>query len=166
MKITTIKKLRAYVSHYSSFPEQTVKNVIEALGYPLTGSGDGFKELSGVLVNCAENGANIGIIGFIYYNETIPFFKKNRSAIANHIERTAEEFGTDIFSMVQGFGIFRNSEKPTPTEIGKALYDKSKTHTELTILYNVFAWYALEEVSRAWYNYLEDNPGYRAELAA
>jgi hypothetical protein len=166
MKITTIGKLRDYVSRYSSFPERTVNKVIEALGYPLTGSGDTFKELSAELVNCAEYGANIGISGFIYYSETIPFFKKNRVAIASHIERTAAEFGTDIFSMVQGFGVFYNSEKPTPSEIGKALWDDSQTHPDLTTLYNVFAWYALEEVSRTWYRYLEDNPGYMAELAA
>ena len=166
MKITTIKKLQAYISNNSYFPKQTVKNVIEELGYPLAGSYDGFRELSGVLVNCAEHGAKIGIIGFIYYNETIPFFKKNRTAIISHIERTAEEFGTDIFSMVQDFGVFRNSEKPTPAEIGKALWDKSHTYPELTSLYNVFAWYALEEVSRAWYLYLEENPGYKAELVA
>ena len=166
MKIVTIGKLRDYVSRNSSFPVQTVNNVIEALGYPLTGSGETFKELSADLVNCAENGANIGISGFIYYSETISFFKKNRTAITSHIERTAEEFGTDIFEMVQCFGVFRNSEKPTPSEIGKALWDKSKTYPELTALYNVFAWYALEEVSRAWYRYLDDNPGYKAELAA
>jgi hypothetical protein len=166
MKITTIKKLRAYVTCYSSFPEKTVNNVINELGYPLTGSGETLKELSADLVNCAENGANIGIGNFIYYSDTIPFYNKNRAAIASHIERTAEELGTDIFSMVQNFGVFRNSEKPTPTEIGKALWDKSKTYPELTSLYNVFAWYALEEVARAWYRYLEDNSGYRAELAA
>jgi hypothetical protein len=166
MKITTIKHLREYVSHYSSFPERTVNKVIEALGYPLTGSGGTFKELSAELVNCAEHGADGGFSGFIYYNETIPFFKKNRAAIASHIEQTAAELGTDIFSMVQGFGVFSNSEKPTPSEIGKALWDSSQTHPDLTSLYNVFAWYALEEVSRTWYRYLEDNPGYMAELAA
>jgi len=166
MKITTIKKLLAYVSHYSSFPERTVRNVITNLGFPLEGSYDGLKELSGILVNCAEHGANIGIIGFIYYYETISFFKKNRAAIVSHIERTAAEFGTDIFSMVQDFGVFRNSEKPTPTEIGKALWDTHTTHKELTSLYNVFSWYALEEVARTWYNYLEENPGYKAELTA
>ena len=158
--------MKHYISQYSSFPQKTVNNVIEELGYPLAGSSDGFKELSGVLENCAENGANIGIIGFIYYNETIPFFIKNRTAIANHIEQTAAEFGTDIFSMVQDFGIFRNSEKPTPSQIGRALWDTRKIHHELTSLYNVFSWYALEEVSRTWYRYLEENPGYRAELAA
>jgi len=166
MKITNIKNLRAYISRNSTFPESTINNVIKALGYPLAGSGDTFKELSADFVNCAEYGANIGISGFIYYSETISFYKKNRPAIASHIEQTAAEFGIDIFSMVQNFGVFRNSEKPTPSEIGKALWDKSQTHPDLTSLYNVFAWYALEEVSRTWYRYLEDNPGYRAELAA
>jgi hypothetical protein len=166
MKITTIQNLRGYVSRYSTFPERTVNKVIEALGYPLTGTGGIFKELSTEFVNCAEYGADIGISGFIYYSDTIPFFKSNRTAIASHIERTAEELGTDIFSMVQGFGIFRNSEKPAPSQIGKALWDSSQYHPDLSYLYNVFAWYALEEVSRTWYRYLEDNPGYRAELAA
>jgi hypothetical protein len=68
--------------------------------------------------------------------------------------------------MVQGFGVFYNSEKPTPSEIGKALWDTRKTYPDLTSLYNVFSWYALEEVSRTWYRYLEDNPGYIVELAA
>jgi len=76
MKIATIKKLRAYVARYSSLPENTVNNVIEQLGYPLTGSGGIFKELSADLVNCAENGANIGIGNFIYYSDTILFKKK------------------------------------------------------------------------------------------
>jgi hypothetical protein len=166
MKITTITKLREYISLNSTFPERTVNHVVEALGYPLSGSGDTLKELSAEFVNVAEYGANIGISGFIYYSETIPFFKRHSVAIASHIERTAAEFGIDMFSMVQGFGAFHNSEKPTPTEIGKALWDRSQSYPELTSLYNVFAWYALEEISRAWYRYLEDNPGYRAELAA
>jgi len=156
MKISNIKNLRSYISRNSNLPEKTVNNVIEALGYPLTGSGDTFKELSLELVNCAEHGANIGISGFIYYSETLPFFQKNRAAIVTHMELTAAELGTDLISMVQNFGVFHNSEKPTPAEIGKALWDKSKTYPELTALYNVFAWYALEEVSRAWYRYLED----------
>ena len=156
MKITTIKKLRSYVAEYSSFPEKTVNNVIKQLGYPLTGSGDIFKELSADLVDCAEYGAKIGIPGFGCTSETIPFFVKNCEAIANHIEYTAAEFGTDIFSMVQDFGVFHNTEKPMPTEIGKALWDNSHTYPEFSDLYNVFSWYALEEVSNAWYRYLED----------
>jgi len=166
MEINNIKKLRSYISRNSNLQEKTVNNIIEALGYPLSGSGDTFKELSAELVNCAEHGANIGISGFIYYSETIPFFQKNRAAIAIHLELTAAELGTDLISMVQNFGVFHNADKPTPTEIGKALWDKSKTYPELTDLYNVFSWYILEEFAHTWYRYLEENPGYRAELAA
>jgi hypothetical protein len=81
------------------------------------------------------------------------------------MENFAAELGTDIISMVQGFGVFRNSEKPTSGEVGKALWGNVSSNNDFT-LYNVFAWYALEEVSRTWYRYLEDNPAYHAELAA
>jgi hypothetical protein len=137
------------------------------LGYdPADGTEDEFKELSGNLSDCAEHGASGGFSGFIYYHETIAFFMKNRQDIINHMEQTAEELGTDIISMVQNFGVFHRSEKPTPSEVGKALWDKSQTWEELTSLYNVFAWYALEEVSNTWYRYLEENPAVRAELSA
>jgi len=166
MLIKTIGNLRSFVSENSTFPARTVNNVIRALGYPLSGSGETFKELSTEFINCAEHGADIGFSGFIYYHETISFFKSNRVAIASHLERTAEELGTDIFSMVQNFGVFRNTDKPKPSEIGKALWDSSQSYPELTYLYNVFSWYALEEVSQTWYRYLEEHPAYRAELAA
>jgi len=166
MKINNIKKMRNYISRNSTFSERTVNNVIKALGYSLNGSSEAVKEISTEFVNCAEYGANVGISGFIYYSETIAFFKKNRTAIANHIERTAEELGTDIISMVQNFGVFRNSEKPTPSEIGKALWGNNRNYTNSVTLYNVFAWYALEEISNTWYRYLEENPTIRNELAA
>jgi len=166
MKINNIKKMRNYISRNSTFSERTVNNVIKALGYSLNGSSETVKEISTEFVNCAEYGANVGISGFIYYNETIAFFKKNRIAIVNHIERTAEELGTDIISMVQNFGVFRNSEKPTPSEIGKALWGNQRNFNNSVTLYNVFAWYALEEISNTWYRYLEENPAVRNELAA
>ena len=165
MKITNIKSMRNFLYKNSSFQEKTVNNVIEALGYPWQGSKDGFSELSSEFENCAEHGADCGFGGFIYYNETIAFFFANRKDIVNHMELTAAEFGTDIITMVQGFGVFRNSEKPTPSEVGRALWD-SIIHPELTSLYNVFAWYALEEISRTWYRYLEENPAVKAELSA
>jgi hypothetical protein len=166
LKIKNIKALRHYIAGNSTFSPVTINNVISALGFSLNGSWDSLKELSAQFENCAEHGADGGFSGFIYYSETILFFKKNRTDIASHIEQTAEELGTDIFSMVQSFGVFRYSDKPTPSEIGKALWDSKKTNLDLTSLYNVFSWYALEEVSRTWYRYLEENPGYRTELAA
>ena len=166
MKISTIQELRNFLYKNSGFVETTVNNVIKALGYPLQGSGGTFRELSTQFEDCAEHGADCGFCGFTYYNETIAFFKANRKDIINHMENFAAEMGTDIITMVQGFGVFRHSEKPTAEEVGKALWDSGKYWPDLTTLYNVFAWYALEEVSRTWYGYLEENPGYRVELSA
>ena len=165
MKISNIQAMRNYLYENSSFSKKTVNNVIRALGYPLHGSGGIFIELSAEFENCAEHGANVGFGGFTYYNETISFYKANRQDIISHMEQTADEFGTDIISMVQGFGVFRNSGKPTTGEVGKALWG-IVNNPDLASLYNVFAWYALEEVSRTWYRYLEENPSYHAELSA
>ena len=166
MKIRNIKALRAYIVRNSNFSERTIKNVIMALGFPLVGSGNTFSKLSNQFENCAENGADIGISGFIHSSEKVAFFLQNRNDIISHMEQTAAEFGTDIISMIQGFGVFRNSDKPTVSEIGRALWDSGKEYHSLTTLYNVFAWYALEEISRTWLMYLEENPGYKAELSA
>ena len=166
MKIKNIQGLRAYVTQNSAFSELTINNVISALGFRLNGSKRSLIELSTQFENCVEHGADCGIPGFIYYSETIPFFIFNREDIVNHMEQTAAELGTDIISMVQGFSVFRNSDKPTPSEVGKALWGSSRHSEELTTLYNVFAWYALEEVARTWYRYLEENPSVKEELAA
>jgi hypothetical protein len=163
--ISRIQDLKDYIVQNSRFSEETVSNVIKALGFPKKGGGEPFKELSNQLENCALHGSNIGFHGFIYTSDTVAFFKNNRKDIASHMEETAEEMGTDIFSMVQSFGAFRNSEKPAAGEIGKALWD-SQASPDFFYLYEVFAQYALEEVSNAWLRYLEDHPFYRAELSA
>ena len=165
-KITNIKAMRNYLFEYSGFTEKTVNNVFKALGYPLYGTGNIFKNLSSDFKNCAEHGANIGFHGFICYSDTIAFFKANRKDIVNHMENMSAELGTDIISFVQGFGVFRHSEKPTPSEIGKALWGSVRHRYDLTTLYNVFAWYALEEIAYTWYGYLETKPKVWEKLAA
>jgi len=166
MSITSIRGLKSYLNIYSNFTDDTIRSVIIALGFhPVHSSREEFKELSGIFKDCSEHGADSGFSGFSYYSETKAFFMANRQDIVKHMEQTAAELGTDIISMVQGFGVFRNSDKPTPSEVGRALWD-SKEHPDLTSLYNVFAWYALEEVSRTWYRYLEENPSYHAKLSA
>ncbi len=164
MSITTIQALRCYIKDNSGFSQCTVNNVIRSLGYPLYGSEE-LKALSTKLENCAEHGANINISGFVHINETVTFYWENQEDIVSHMENTAQELGTDIFSMVQGFGVFRNTENPTPSQIGKALWGTFRRKSEYEALYNVFAWYALEEFAQTWYRYLEDNPAFYAELS-
>jgi hypothetical protein len=166
MKISTIRGLYRYAKQNSGFSGHTVHSVILALGYSFHQSREYFKELSGVLQDCSEHGADTGFSGFQSPSETIAFFQKHRYDIISHMEQTAADLGTDIISMVQGFGVFRNSTPPTPGQVGKALWDSGHYWPELNKLYNVFAWYALEEIARTWYRYLEDNPAYHAELCA
>ena len=168
MSISTINGLLRYLKKNSGFSGKVLNDVILSLGYhPLHhGTVEHFKQLSRIFEDCAENGANKGFTGFKYASDLLQFFQKNRREIAIHLELDAAEMVMDIISMVQNFGAFSNSIKPTATEIGKALWDKSKTYPELTELYKVFSWYALEEVSKCWYRFLEENPNYRAKLAA
>ena len=165
MSISTIKGLYRYVKQNSNFSGRTVHSVILALGYYLWGTEDDFKELSGVLKDCSTHGADSGFSGFTYLADTLPFYRKHRHDIAAHMEQTAAEIGTDIISMVQGFGVFRNTTPPTPGLVGKALWD-SRYLSELENLYNVFAWYALEEVSHTWHRYLEEHPALAEKLTA
>ena len=155
MLITTIKDLRQHIAQRSGFSPSTVNAAIKAMGFPQQGSGEIIKELSSLLESCAEYGAHIGIPGFTYYRETIRFFQKNQQGIINHMEQTAAEFGVDVIAMVQGFGVFRHSAKPKASHINKALYSRYY-NPNLDILYNAFAWYALEEISRTWYRYVEE----------
>jgi hypothetical protein len=166
MKIVTVEALRHYIKDNSGFEHSTIRSVLNSLGYISRGSLKVLKELSAEFIKCAEHGADKGFSGFSFPNETISFFVANREDIVKHMENMAEELGTDIIAMVQGFGVFRNTKPPTPGQVGKALWDSGRTWPELSALYNVFAWYALEEIARTWYRYLEDNPAYHAELAA
>jgi hypothetical protein len=167
MNIYNIRGMKNYLNNFSGFNDDTICNVIKALGFdPIHNTQDDFRELSTQFVDCAEYGADIGISGFIYYKETVSFFKENRYDIIRQMEQIAAELGTDIISMVQGFGVFRDSDKPTPSEVGKALWDSSQGWPELYHLYNVFAWYTLEEISRTWYRYLEDNPAVKSAISA
>jgi hypothetical protein len=167
MKVTTLRRMANYLKCTSGFTEETVNNTITALGYdPVDATLQDFKEVSCTMKDCAEHGADSGFSGFIYYHETIAFYKKNQKDIVKHLEQTAADFGTDIISMVQGFGIFRNGGKPTTSQVRRALYDRCHTGEDLTSLYNVFAWYALEEISRIWNSYLEENWDLAAELSA
>ena len=166
MNITTISSLKSYLLNNSNFSGNTIRNVILALGYdPNHATKAEVKELVCIFKSCSEHGAVIGFSGFRLAKETFAFFMANRQDIVNHMEQNAAEMGTDIISMVQDFGAFRNTEKPTPSEVGKALWDSQKWE-KLSSLYNVFAWYALEEISYTWYRYFEEYPAYRAELSA
>lgn len=64
-------------------------------------------------------------------------------------EEQASDFGSSVTEMIQNFGCFRNGPKPTDSEIGLALYAGKEKEDSVAIL-NALAWYAGEEVARAY----------------
>jgi hypothetical protein len=165
-KVKNIQGLISYVVENSSWQAATVSHAVTALGYRSNGGLESLKSLSANLADCAKHGADGGFPGFSYYSDTLSFFRRNWEDIAKNIELMAEEIGEDVISMVQGFGVFRYGTPPTAASIGQALWGTGKLKDGLTSLYNVFAWFCLEEISHVWYRYLEDNPGYYAGLSA
>jgi len=137
--MTTTKPTLAALVRQTSIPESLVRAVVRQFG-----GWDSFKESA---ADVTSHGINGGFHGFIYYSDTEPFAKRNRAAIAEMAEAQASDFGSDVISMIQGFGCFRN-DKPSAAEIGEALY-AGRNRDGANIL-NALAWYAGEEVCRAY----------------
>jgi len=166
MGVSTIKGLYRIVKKNSCFSGRTIHSVILSLGFNLFDKEEQFKKLSSILTQCSLRGADTGFSGFINISETISFFIRHRKDIINHMEQTAADCGIDIISMVQGFGIFKDTNKPTISDVGKALWDKSQVYIKYFDLYNVFSWYALEEIAHTWQRYLEEHPAVVESLLA
>jgi len=167
MCISTIHGLQRYIKLNTGFSKKLINDVIVALGYnPLLCTETGFKELSAIFVGCAKNGANSNIKGFSCATELYQFFINNRREIGIHLQLDAAEMVMDIFSMVQNLMYFKNKKSPWALDIEKALWDADNPYPELTDIYNALSWYTLEEISKTWYRYLEENPLDWAKIAA
>lgn len=97
------------------------------------------------LEDVVRHGASGGFSGFIYYADTLAFYKAHKRDILKLADDMASDFGQDMLTMIAGFGCLRN-DKLTPTEIGEALY--SGRGDVATTVRNAMAWFALEEVAR------------------
>ena len=123
----------------SNLPAPLIRAVVKQ-----SGGWDSFQEMA---KDVAEHGADQGFSGWIYYRETMEIFRKNRKAILGYAEEMAQDLGETMLSLIQGFGIFRNSPIDTQ-DLAKALY--TGKGDEVIRVYNVMSWFALEEVSRAY----------------
>ena len=103
--------------------------------------------------NVAGHGADCGFNGFIYYSETVAFFRAHRSAIVRMVSELADDLGEDAVAMVKGFKCLNNCY--TYDEVARAMY--GRYDDDLTQIYNALSWYALEEVANAASNYKYEN---------
>lgn len=139
--MTTTKPTIKALCEQSNIPPSLIRAVVRQMG--------GWESFCESAPDIANHGIDGGFSGFIYYSDTEPFAKRNRADIAAMASEQAKEFGIGVIEMIQGFGCFRWGTKPTDEEIGSALYAGHNIEGGLNIL-NALAWYAGEEVARAY----------------
>lgn len=137
---------------------KTIKSFIESSNVPASliracvvglSGWDYFKEDA---ENVSNHGASGGYGSFCYHSDTIKFTTKNRKAIVSLLEEQAKDYGIGVIEMVKGFGGLNDDY--TYEEVAKALYGVA-TQDSKTALYNILAWYALEEVCRSYCDLVE-----------
>lgn len=104
----------------------------------------GWGEFPDMAESVASHGADGGYSGWIYFDDTCEFFRANREAIRTLVERSAEGLGEEPLAMVANFNCLRDC---TTWEVANAFADRGE---ECDSIQNALAWFALEEVSRAY----------------
>ena len=143
LKTVTMKTLIAN----SSIPATLIRAVVKNMN-----GWDSFKESAQDVV---DHGAACGFGNFIYCTDTMAFTAKNRSAIAELAAQQAADFGdSSEIEMILGFNCLQQDDL-TSSDIARALYDRLTDDDKKTMIYNALAWYALEEVARAYCDLLD-----------
>lgn len=144
MKKITLKTL----CEKSNLPAPLIRAVVRQLG--------GWDSFTQSAPDISAHGIDGGFSGFIYHSDTEAFAKCNRRHISEMASAQASDFGVSVTEMIQGFGCFRhNKVKPTDEEIGRALYAGQNIDDGANML-NALAWYAGEEVARAYCDAIEN----------
>ena len=132
---TTKKPSLANLIDSTNIPESLVRAVVRQMG-----GWESFKESA---PDITRHGISGGFHGFIYYSDTIRFTKRNRKAIIEMASQQSKEFGMGLVEMIKGFNCLKGA---TEAEIVEGLAGS----TNETQVPNGLAWYAGEEVSRAY----------------
>ncbi len=102
----------------------------------------------------ARYGIQNGYGGFVYYNETVKFFKENRPDIKTLCRNQADDFDQDVGHMIAGFKCLGNEY--SPNDCIDALYESDATEDFISI-HNALACFAGEEVCRAYADMAADD---------
>ena len=93
-----------------------------------------------------EYGAACGFSGFIYYNDTLNFYEKNRVLIIKLLQNYADDFGSTIVDFILSFNCLKDNV--TRGEIESFLIMPDVEAEFYTIIANSLSWFALEEAAR------------------
>lgn len=135
-----------FIKQCGHINQKLIKSVINQFG-----GWNSFKEQA---EDVTRHGINGGFGGFIYYSETHTFTIKNRALIVALLEETAQYLGEDVVSMVNNFGAFRGSmDSDDKKDLYRLLGGGKPNQGAIT---NIMAWFAAEEVCRAYSDILND----------
>jgi hypothetical protein len=127
------------VTENSGIPPKLIRAVVRQLG--------GKESLEDI----ARHGIDGGFHGFIYYTDTVPFFKRNRAEIVQLVKSMADDLGEPVIDMIAGFRCLTDDAE-TRDSIGRCLYGARLTEDDTEVA-NALSWFAGEEVARAFTDY-------------
>ncbi len=143
MKIT-IKQL----IDKSNLPESLIRAVVRQIG--------GWQQFTESAPDIARHGIDGGFCGFIYYSDTEPFAARNKDSILELASSQAQEIGYDsTLAMIRGFGCFKG-DTLSDGDLMRALC-RGQNPKEGPNILNGLAWYAGEEVARAYVQLTDPN---------
>lgn len=94
-----------------------------------------------------SHGIDGGFSGFIYYTETVDFYRKHRKTINAMVKDMAEQLGEDPAVMVANFNCLKPCDDEDRWHIGACIYG-GPLHDGTERIENALAWFAAEEVCR------------------
>ena len=118
------------------------KAVIKQMGYDVKKDKAEYLERMKDIRNAQD-----GYSGFIYYSETIDFWKKNKKRNHRTFKNLAEDLGEKSFlDVVMGFQCFKK-EDITIDDICEVIYADNEENDNYRTIANALAWYALEQTA-------------------
>ncbi len=109
------------------------------------------KEFLEIAKDVCNYGAGGGFNGFIYTEDTVAFFKKNKELIIDLLKDFADRIGEDLIIVIKNFRCLKDLEVSS-FEIAKSLLGSGKYKetfdSVIPDIQNALAWFTLEEVSR------------------
>ena len=101
-----------------------------------------------VLTETAEHSADAGWNGFTYYHETTEFARRHKRAIVGVLSAMAGDIGETTAQCLAGFRCLPSEVSRDEAAAWLACGRVEKDVADM--LGNALAWFALEEVARAW----------------
>ena len=135
MKKVTVKDM----IENSSMPGKLIRSTIDQFG--------GFDQFKEQVNDVYNHGITGGFSGFIYYVDTVDFYKRNKKDILMFSMGESEEIDTDMIEMFSGFGCMKDLDI-SKREIEEAvIFGKGEMVEQIL---NCLAWYIAESVCRLY----------------